>query len=152
MLIACRLHASQSNVRRHLQQGISLAGSNAMLLKLRTRVREWSLHAVSQVQVQQVQQVQQRQLQQNAAKRAADAQGGPISVTAYLDEVFHQVAGDDDLAAEAAADAAAAKAAAKTAARKAARGRRPGILGDFDLDEEPGAPPIVDQVSEADDH
>ena len=145
--------ARRSNVRRHLQQGISLAGSNAMLLKLRTRVREWSLHAVSQVQVQQVQQVQQRQLQQNAAKRAADAQAvGPISVTAYLDDVFHQVAGDDDLAAEAAADAAAAKAAAKTAARKAARGRRPGILGDFDLDEEPGAPPIVDQVREADDH
>lgn len=125
-----------------------------MLLKLRTRVREWSLHAVSQVQVQQVQQeqqMQQRQLQQNAAKRAADAVG-PTSVTAYLDEVFHQVACDDDLAAEAAAEAAAAKAAAKTAARKAARGRRPGILGDFDLDEEPGAPPIVDQVSEADDH
>jgi membrane protein involved in colicin uptake len=122
-----------------------------MLLKLRARVREWSLHAVSQVQVQQVQQeqqMQQRQLQQNAAKRAADAQAvGPTSVTAYLDEVFHQVACDDDLAAEAAAEAA-----AKTAARKAARGRRPGILGDFDLDEEPGAPPIVDQVSEADDH
>ena len=73
-------------------------------------------------------------------------------MTAYLDDVFHQVAGDDDLAAEAAAGAAAAKAAAKTAARKAARGRRPGILGDFDLDEEPGSPPIVDQVREADDH
>ena len=73
-------------------------------------------------------------------------------MTAFLDDVFHQVAGDDDLAAEAAAEAAAAKAAAKTAARKAARGRRPGILGDFDLDEEPGSPPIVDQVREVDDH
>ena len=71
-----------------------------MLLKLRTSVREWALHAVSQVQQQQVQQVQQRQqrqLQQNAAKRAADAQAvGPISVTGYLNEVFHQVREADD--------------------------------------------------------
>ena len=92
--------ARRSNVRRHLQQGFSLAGSNAMLLKLRTSVREWALHAVSQVQQQQVQQVQQRQqrqLQQNAAKRAADAQAvGPISVTGYLNEVFHQVREADD--------------------------------------------------------
>ena len=92
--------ARRSNVRRHLQQGFSLAGSNAMLLKLRTSVREWALHAVSQVQQQQVQQAQQRQqrrLQQNAAKRAADAQAvGPISVTGYLNEVFHQVREADD--------------------------------------------------------